>query len=87
MLKLIQKFLKKNGVQVTRWNPSHTVYLRKILDIYGVDCILDIGAHKGGSGIEFREMEFSGDIISFEPVSFLYSQLEAAANGVQGWKS
>jgi FkbM family methyltransferase len=87
MLKLIQKSLKKHGVHVTRWNPSHTVFLKKLLDIYGVDCILDIGAHKGGSGIEFREMEFSGDIISFEPISFLYSQLEAAAKGDAKWKT
>jgi FkbM family methyltransferase len=53
--------------------------LRKILKIFSIDCVLDVGACTGDY-YKFlrRDVEFRGKIISFEPVKKSFKVLEAA---------
>jgi FkbM family methyltransferase len=56
-----------------------------LLALYAVDTIFDIGANAGVSGEYFRELGFEGPIVSFEPVSRLYRQLERRATQDPRW--
>lgn len=56
-----------------------------LLELYKVDTIFDIGANAGMSGEYFRNMGFNQKIVSFEPVSRFYRQLEQKANRDKLW--
>ena len=42
---------------------------------HSIDCVLDIGAHKGEFGNKIRQSGFTGKIISFEPQKEIYEHL------------
>ncbi len=59
-------------------------HLRKLMELYKVDCVLDVGANPG----QFRDFAVSagwlGPVISFEPVSTYYEAIASRASGT--WK-
>lgn len=59
--------------------------LSKLFSLYGVDIIFDIGANIGQSGEHFRHIGFKREIVSFEPVDFLYAELQRRAEKDVGW--
>jgi FkbM family methyltransferase len=81
----VQRFFRRLGLDI-RWhvpNPVHA--LSTLLDLYGVDMVLDIGANSGNSGQYLRNIGFGGRIVSFEPVSGVYRQLAARAANDPNW--
>ncbi len=71
----VQQALHLFGLDV-KWHvpqPAHAV--PTLLQLYRVDTIFDIGANAGMSGEYFRNLGFSGKIVSFEPVDVYYRQL------------
>jgi FkbM family methyltransferase len=60
-----------------RWYVPHAAHaLSTLLELYKVDTIFDLGANIGMSGDYFRNIGFKQKIVSFEPVSHYYRQLE-----------
>lgn len=59
----------------------------ELLKLYRVDTVFDIGANSGMSGEYFRNIGFAGKIVSFEPVNYLYRQLEEKAGKDPLWLS
>lgn len=80
MRSVIRRALKRGGQLLgfdVRWyipRPEHA--LSTLLELYKVDTIFDIGANIGMSGDYFRNIGFKRKIVSFEPVSHFYRQLE-----------
>jgi len=65
------------GYDIVRFHHAYHAQARRnrLLDLYGVDLILDIGANIGQYGAQLRKEGYKGNIISFEPLADAYSEL------------
>lgn len=67
------KVMKKMGYTIIpTWRLTHyplAVHLRKILQTFEIDCVLDVGANKGQYHDFLRgQVGYEGKIVSFEPI-------------------
>lgn len=62
------------------------LHLLKILDALAINCILDVGAHKGDFGCEVRRIGYRGRIVSFEPVAQNFEELSRTASADPLWR-
>lgn len=60
-------------------------HVASILQAYGVDCVLDVGANKGQYALDLRKAGYTGHILSFEPVPEMFEQLERRAAKDPKW--
>lgn len=60
-------------------------HLQRLFALLQINCVLDVGANQGQYGRRLRELGYQGTIISFEPVSADFQQLQAAAAGDPHW--
>jgi FkbM family methyltransferase len=84
---LLKSFLKTAlgafGLNLRRYDPTHD--LAELLRLYRVETVFDIGANAGMSGRYFRNLGFTGKIVSFEPVGRYYKLLTREAAGDALW--
>jgi FkbM family methyltransferase len=64
---------------------AKVMYFKEVFDRYGIDLVLDVGANGGQYARVLREYGFTGDIVSFEPVSSEFAKLATAAKGDARW--
>ena len=83
----VKRAFRLIGLDIRPHDTSPAAVLERMLRIYAVDTILDIGANTGQSGESFRSMGFSKKIVSFEPVSHLYEQLRIKAASDPLWQA
>lgn len=85
--KTIQRAFHLFGLDL-KWHVPHPVHdLFELLKLYQVNTVFDIGANSGMSGEYFRNIGFTGKIVSFEPVRDHYRQLEKRASNDPLWLS
>ncbi|WP_455354760.1 FkbM family methyltransferase [Streptomyces sp. SYSU K217416] len=78
----VQRF----GFDVCRYPASWSgPQLVQLLDRFGIDTVLDVGAHAGGYGTMLRRSGFSGRIVSFEPLTGPRAELNRAAANDGRW--
>lgn len=81
MKKILKNIIKDTfryaGLDIHTYTPPQPPYLYRLLDLYQVDTIFDIGANIGQSGKYFRNIGFQNKIVSFEPIKYLFEKLEA----------
>ncbi len=84
---VVRKLLKKMGRDVVAYDhTTHPVARRmRLLDAAGINVVFDIGANVGGFGKELRELGYAGRIVSFEPLTSAYAELENASRGDARW--
>lgn len=86
--KAIKKFLHLLGFNLHRLrnasNPS--VQLLAALNHVQADTVFDVGANIGQFAQQLRSLGFSGEIISFEPLSSAHAVLSNAARADRKWK-
>lgn len=59
---------------------------RKLLDLYAIDTVLDVGANTGQYAEEMRkDVGFKGNMFSFEPLSHAFSVLNQKAANDANW--
>lgn len=86
MKKIIQNFLRKRGIQITRYPQHDSVRRMKLLQHYNIDCLFDIGANEGQYAREMRDLGYRHLIVSFEPLSDAFVKLKANASGDANWQ-
>ena len=62
------------------------VQLPALFEMYGVNCVLDVGAHEGEYAGRLRTGGYDGRIVSFEPVPRAFAELERAAADDPDWQ-
>lgn len=85
LTRVIKQALRSVGLEVTRYDPTTANLLERMLTLYEVDTVFDIGANTGQSGEYFRSIGYSGSIVSFEPIKYLFLQLQARAASDSRW--
>lgn len=89
MKKLLEKAVKRAfrvaGLDVRRYFPPQQTFLRQLLDLYQVDTIFDVGANIGQSGQHFRSIGYPHKIVSFEPIEYLFEQLQEKSSCDRLW--
>jgi FkbM family methyltransferase len=79
MKKLVRRALNKVGLDVIRLrnsNNSLASHLSNVLATKAIDCIIDVGANAGQYGAFLRRLGYRGHIVSFEPVTAAFLQLQ-----------
>lgn len=86
----IRKALWRIGYDISRFNStSHPLARRKaLLDSYNIHLVLDVGANTGHFAEQMRnDIGYSGDIISFEPLSSEFELLKEKTGNDKKWKA
>jgi FkbM family methyltransferase len=75
------------GLHVGRYPPvdSLAYHLKTLLRELEIDCVLDVGAHHGEFAALLRDLDYTGQIISFEPVRASFDVLTRARAGDRLW--
>lgn len=87
LARFAKRSAKRFGVHVTR-DPVALLQqetLRHIVDAYRINCVIDVGAHRGEFGTLLRGTGYRGRIASFEPIAENFRVLEAAAANDPNW--
>jgi FkbM family methyltransferase len=63
------------------------VQLPALFEMYGVDCVIDVGAHEGEYAERLRAGGYEGEIVSFEPVPRAFAELERKAAADDEWSA
>ncbi|EFQ82060.1 methyltransferase, FkbM family [Aeromicrobium marinum DSM 15272] len=74
--------LGRRGFELRRHS---AVRRQSVLTRHGVDLVLDVGAAGGGYGSSLRAFGYTGDIVSFEPLSTPFADLGAVIAGDPRW--
>jgi FkbM family methyltransferase len=84
----VRSALRKAGVEVVARKPRNYPRLRRplLIDEEAIDLVLDIGANIGQWASEIRTAGYRGRIVSFEPGSNAFAQLERAAADDPLWE-
>ncbi len=85
--KNLGNLIKKFGLQVIDYNlyTSPSLQARKLLDYHKIETIIDVGANTGQYAMDLRSDGYGGKIISFEPLSGVYSQLLKNSRNDNNW--
>ena len=84
----IKKQLRRIGLDVSRYreHPRHPPVLRNTwMHQLGVEVVIDVGANVGQYGSEIRTHGYKDRILSFEPLSHAYDQLQTLASADPKW--
>lgn len=85
MKSTIQRFLRRFGWEIRRYDLAEMTRLLGFLRQHRIDCVLDVGANVGQFATELRSTGYTGRIISFEPQRDAHAQLVAAAQADPLW--
>ena len=79
--------LRRLGIEALRYSPRNFEHLRRreLLGSGAFDVLLDVGANNGGYAGSCRREGFAGRIVSFEPRSDSFAELEYRAAADRSW--
>ncbi|WP_340374318.1 FkbM family methyltransferase [Streptomyces sp. SS7] len=61
-------------------------HVAAMLELYGVNCVFDVGANTGQYAKRLRKAGYTGRIVSFEPTSETFARLAKAAENDPDWQ-
>ncbi len=88
MKAIIRRLLRRCGYDLFKHDARFNEVLCRVglLDKFPGLTVLDVGANTGQFAKELRRAGFSGEIISFEPLSTAHEQLLRASAGDDRWR-
>jgi FkbM family methyltransferase len=86
--RVIQKAARVVGLHVGRYPPvdSLAYHLKTVFRELEIDCVLDVGAHEGEFAGFLRDLDYAGEIVSFEPVASSFAKLCLARSTDKAWR-
>lgn len=86
LLKIKRIFNSVLGIEITKYPTDELARRIALIKHHNINVILDIGANIGQFGGEMRNLGYSGEIISFEPMKSAFKKLEKNAANDSNWK-
>jgi FkbM family methyltransferase len=85
----MKRLVRKLGYDINKFTPGMDSLDRRqrLLQTYGIEIVLDVGANIGQYASQLRRIGYTGEIVSFEPLSSAYQQLKEAAKADTAWKT
>jgi FkbM family methyltransferase len=85
--KTVKRWINRIGFDIVRYQPAvHPLARRlKILECYGINLVIDVGANAGQYAQELRRLGYKGRIVSFEPLSDAFQVLRKSAEADHAW--
>lgn len=83
----LRPVLRRHGWEFRRFDPDLCLetFLPMLIDHFGINCVLDVGACRGEYGALLREANYRGLIFSFEPVPENFARLQARIGRDPRW--
>lgn len=84
---IIKSGLRKFGLEIHKYSPttSPTAQIVSSLQRFNIDFVIDVGANQGQFASEIRNGGYTGNIVSFEPLSMAHADLQRASNRDAKW--
>ncbi len=84
---LLKRLVRRTGFDIVRFRPRTSPVARRmrLFRFHGINLVLDVGASSGGYALDLRSTGYRGRIVSFEPLSAPFAQLEARSSGDAAW--
>jgi FkbM family methyltransferase len=75
---LVKKIFQKAGVEIRSYSlaTSEIARMKHLFNYHKIDLVFDVGANVGQYQKILRSLNYSGRIVSFEPLSSAYSKLQ-----------
>ncbi len=85
----VKRSLARFGYHLERFPRSNTLdnHLLLLLTTLQINCVLDVGAHRGDYGLQLRALGYRGRIVSFEPVAENFAVLAQRCAGDPRWQA
>ncbi len=85
----LRSVLHRVGVDLVRYVDEADLRLRRfqLVDSYGINLLLDVGASSGQYAQTMRSLGYSGRIVSFEPLSEAFAILSRSASYDPLWEA
>jgi FkbM family methyltransferase len=86
----IRRVVRVSGYDIVKWHrvPPDVAARKRLLDGFGIDTVLDVGANAGQFGSALREpMGYRGRIVSFEPLADAFAGLKCLADEDATWEA
>ena len=61
-------------------------HIAGLLDLYSINCVIDVGANAGQFGTSLRKQGYGGYIFSFEPIKATYQKLLEISKNDHKWE-
>lgn len=87
MARPFRNLLRAIGLDYRRGPREHWQRVASLLDHFGIDRVLDVGANSGQYAGYLRDAGWRGDIVSFEPIASVHAALVRNAARDPGWQA
>jgi len=87
--RVIRNIFNKLGYDVVKFGTTLYPIARrkKIIEMFGIITVFDVGANIGQYGMKLRDIGYKGRIISFEPLSSAYEKLIFNIKNDKSWEA
>lgn len=85
IVNIIKSIINPMNIDIVRYPNIDLKRRKNLFRHYGINKVLDVGANTGQYAQLLRKLGFRGEIISFEPIKTIYTELEDKAVKDKKW--
>lgn len=82
----VRQLIRRLGWDVHRYVPPFARPINRALEYINTDLVVDVGANAGQFVQNIREGGYTGNVVSFEPLSVVHATLLQASRNDPGWE-